>query len=229
MKKIAVLIAAALTLVPALAQSPSAGIPPKGLPVKPRLPLVPMAHKPLVFSNGQVLTRADKAQFLASARLAFTAREPGSSASPTTAPGAAETRSIPATETITVAEPTAASGFSLVAEDPYVWDPAHNALMMNPLGTAQQSYLGIYVEVAPNTLYVLTFQVNSNSASQFVIATAPTGTPVGAQTAETVNAPKGDGGFAYAFDATASGGVWIWVSAKTLWSFQSVQLTTMPM
>jgi hypothetical protein len=229
MKKIAVLIAAAVTLVPALAQSPSTGIPSKGLPVKPSQPLVPMAHQPLVFSNGHVLSRVDKSQFLASARQAFTAPEPGSSASATTAPGAMETRSIPATETITVAEPSAASGFSLVAEDPYVWDPAHNALKMNPLGTAQQSYLGIYVEVAPNTIYVLTFQVKSDSASQFVIATAPTGTPVGAQAAETVKAPQGDAGFAYAFDASASGGVWIWVSAKTVWSFQSVQLTPMPM
>jgi hypothetical protein len=229
MKKIAVLIAAAVTLVPALAQSQSTGIPSKGIPVKPRLPLVPMAHQPLVFSNGHTLSRADKSQFLASARQAFTAPESGSSARSATSSDAMTSRSIPATETITIAEPKAASGFSLVAEDPYVWDPAHNALMMNPLGTAQQSYLGIYVEVAPSTIYVLTFQVNANNASEFVIATAPTGTPVGARTAETVKAPQGDGGFAYAFDATASGGVWIWVSAKTLWSFQSVQLTAMPM
>ena len=228
MKRIAVLIAAALALVPAIAQSPSAGIPPKGVPVNPRLPLVPMAHTPMVFSNGHVLTRADKSQFLASARTAFTATDTGSSAGTSTAPGAMTSRSLPATETITVAEPTAASGFSLVAEDPHVWDPAHNRLVMNPLGTAQQSYLGIYVEVAPNTIYVLTFQVKSDSASQFVIATAPTRTPVRAQTAKTVNAPKGDGGFAYAFDASASGGVWIWVSAKTNWSFESVQLTPMP-
>jgi hypothetical protein len=229
MKKIAVLIAVAVTLVPALAQCQSAGIPSNGIPVKPRLPLVPMAHKPLVFSNGHVLTRADKSQFLASAREAFTTPAPGSSARSTTSSDAMTSRSMPATETITIAAPTAASGFSLVAEDPYVWDPAHNALMMNPLGTAQQSYLGIYVEVAPNNIYVLTFQVNSNNAGEFVIATAPTGTPVGARTAETVKAPQGDGGFAYAFDATASGGVWIWVSAKTLWSFQSVQLTALPM
>jgi hypothetical protein len=100
---------------------------------------------------------------------------------------------------------------------------------MNPLGTDQQSYLGIYVEVAPSTIYVLTFQVNSNSASEFVIATAPTKSPVGAHATETVKVPQGDGGFAYAFDAAASGGVWIWVSAKTVWSFQSVQLTPMPM
>jgi len=229
MKRIAVLIAAALALVPAIAQSPSAGIPPKGVPVNPRLPLVPMAHTPMVFSNGHVLTRADKSQFLASARTAFTATDTGSSAGTSTAPGAMTSRSLPATETITVAEPTAASGFSLVAEDPYVWDPVHKNLVMNPLGTAQQSYLGIYVEVAPNTIYVLTFQVKSDSASQFVIATAPTRTPVRAQTAKTVNAPKGDGGFAYAFDASASGGVWIWVSAKTMWSFGSVQLTSMPL
>jgi len=228
MKRIAVLIAAALTLFPAFAQSPSTGLPSKGIPVNPRLPLVPMAHTPMVFSNGHVLTRADKSQFLASARTAFTATDTGSSAGTSTAPGAMTSRSLPATETITVAEPTAASGFSLVAEDPYVWDPAHNVLVMNPLGTAQQSYLGIYVEVAPNTIYVLTFQVKSDSASQFVIATAPTRTPVRAQTAKTVNAPKGDGGFAYAFDASASGGVWIWVSAKTNWSFESVQLTPMP-
>jgi hypothetical protein len=229
MKKIALLIAAAVTLVPALAQSPSAGVPPKGLPVNPRLPLVPMAHKPLVYSNGHVLSRADKSQFLASARQAFTAPEPGSSASSTNAPGAMTSRSIPVTETITIAEPTAASGFSLVAEDPHVWDPAHNRLVMNPLGTDQQSYLGIYVEVAPSTIYVLTIQVNSNSASEFVIATAPTKSPVGAHAAEIVKVPQGDGGFAYAFDAAASGGVWIWVSAKTTWSFQSVQLTPMPM
>jgi len=217
-----------VTLVPALAQSPSAGLPPKGIPVKPSQPLVPMAHKPLVFSNGHVLSRADQSQFMASARLAFSAAATGSSAGPTTAPGAMTSRSLPTKETITVAEPTAASGFSLVAEDPYVWDPVHNNLVMNPLGTAKQSYLGIYVEVAPNTIYVLTFQVKSDSASQFVIATAPTRTPVRAQTAKTVNAPKGDGGFAYAFDASASGGVWIWVSAKTNWSFESVQLTPMP-
>jgi hypothetical protein len=229
MKKIAVLIAAAVTLVPALAQSPSVGIPPKGLPVTPSQPLVPMAHKPLVFSNGHALSRADKSQFLASARAAFTAPEPGSSAGPTTASGAMTSRSIPATETITIKEPSAASGFSLVAESPYVWDPAHNGLVMNPLGTPEQRYLGIYVEVEPSTIYVLTFQVKSNNASQFVIATAPTGTPVGAQTAEMVKAPQGDGGFAYAFDASASGGVWIWVSAKTMWSFESVQLTSMPM
>ncbi|MGD0348309.1 MAG: hypothetical protein ABSA85_16215 [Terracidiphilus sp.] len=229
MKKIAVLIAAAVTLVPALAQSPSAGLPPQGIPVKPRLPLVPMAHKPLVFSNGHVLSRADQSQFMASARLAFSAAATGSSAGPTTAPGAMTSRSLPTKETITVAEPTAASGFSLVAEDPYVWDPVHNNLVMNPLGTAKQSYLGIYVEVAPNTIYVLTFQINSDSASEFVIATAPTKSPVGAHAVETVKVPQGGGGFAYAFDASASGGVWIWVSAKTLWSFESVQLTPMPM
>jgi len=229
MKKIAVLIAAAVTLVPAFAQSQSTGLPANGIPVKPRLPLVATAHQPLVYSTGHVLSRADKSQFLASARQAFTAPEPGSSASSTTAPGAMTSRSMPATETITIAEPTAASGFSLVAEDPHVWDPAHNRLVMNPLGTDQQSYLGIYVEVAPSTIYVLTFQVNSNSASEFVIATAPTKSPVGAHTTETVKVPQGDGGFAYAFDAAASGGVWIWVSAKTVWSFQSVQLTPMPM
>ncbi|MGD0478653.1 MAG: hypothetical protein ABSA42_00700 [Terracidiphilus sp.] len=229
MKKIAVLIAAAVTLVPAFAQSPSTGLPSKGIPVSPRLALVPMAHKPLVFSPGHVLSRADKSQFLASARQAFTAPQSGSSASSTNAPSAMTSRSIPATETITIAEPSAASGFSMVAEDPHVWDPDHKRLVMNPLGTAQQSYLGIYVEVAPGTIYVLTFQVNSNSASEFVIATAPTKTPVGAHTTETVKVPQGDGGFAYAFDAAASGGVWIWVSAKTVWSFQSVQLTPMPM
>ena len=136
---------------------------------------------------------------------------------------------MPSTETITIAEPTAASGFSLVAEDPHIWDPDHKALVMNPLGTAEQSYLGIYVEVAPSTIYVLSFQVNANSPSEFVIATAPAKSPVGAHTTETVKVPQGDGGFAYAFDASASGGVWIWVSAKTVWSFQSVQLTPMPM
>lgn len=229
MKKIAVLIAAAVTLVPALAQSPPAGIPQKDVPVKPRLPLVPMAHKPLVYSTGHVLSRTDQSQFMASARLAFAGSDPESSAGRTSAPGAMTSRSIPVRETITVAEPTAASGFSMVAEDPYVWDPLHNVLVMNPLGTAQQSYLGIYVEVAPNTIYVLTFQVKSDSASQFVIATAPTRSPAKAQTAKTVNAPKGDGGFAYAFDAAASGSVWIWISAKTTWSFESVQLMPMPM
>ena len=235
MKKIAVLIAAAATVVlafaqrPAFAQSPSSGLPSKGIPVTPRLPLVPMAHKPLVYSTGHVLSRADKSKFLASARQAFTAPEPGSSASSESSPGAMTSRSMPATETITIAEPSAASGFSLVAEDPHVWDPAHNALAMNPLGTAQQSYLGIYVEVAPGNIYVLSFQVNSSSASEFVIANAPTKSAAGAHTAETVKVPQGDSGFAYAFDAAASGGVWIWVSAKTAWSFQSVQLTPMPM
>jgi hypothetical protein len=229
MKKIAVLIGAAAILVPALAQNSSSGIPPNGLPVKPSQPLVPLAHKPLVFSNGRVLTRADKSQFLASARQAFTAPDAGSSAGPSMAGSAMTSRSIPATETITIAEPAAASGFSLVAENPHVWDPAHNGLVMNPLGTAQQSYLGIYVEVEPNTIYVLTFQVKSTNAGEFLIATAPTGTPVGAQAAETVKAPQGDGGFAYAFDASATGGVWIWVSAKTMWSFGSVQLTSMPL
>jgi hypothetical protein len=233
MKKIAVLIAAA-TLVPALAQSPAfaqspSGLPSKGIPVTPRLPLVPMAHKPLVYSTGHVLSRADKSKFLASARQAFTAPGPGSSANSESSQSAMTSRSMPATETITIAEPSAASGFSLVAEDPHVWDPAHNALAMNPLGTAQQSYLGIYVEVAPRTIYVLNFTVNSNSPGEFVIATAPTKSPVGAHTTETVKVPQGDGGFAYAFDAASSGGVWIWVSAKTVWSFQSVQLTPMPM
>jgi hypothetical protein len=229
MKKIAVLIAAAVTLVPAFAQSPSAGVPATGLPVKPRLPLVPMAHKPMAFSNGHALSRADQSQFMASARLAFTAAASGSSAGPTMSPGAMSSRSLPTRETITVSEPTAASGFSMVAEDPYVWDPVHNDLMMNALGTAQQSYLGINVEVSPGTIYVLTFQVNSSSASEFLIASAPTKTPVGAHAVETVKVPQGAGGFAYAFDAAASGSVWIWVSAKTTWSFQSVQLMPMPM
>jgi len=229
MKRIAVLIAAAVTLVPAFAQSQSTGLPSNGIPVKPRLPLVSTAHKPLVYSPGHVLTRADKSQFLASARQAFTASDSGSSAGPTGSSSALTSRSMPSTETITIAEPTAASGFSLVAEDPHVWDPDHKALVMNPLGTAEQSYLGIYVEVAPSTIYVLTFQVNANSPSEFVIATAPAKSPVGAHTTETVKVPQGDGGFAYAFDASASGGVWIWVSAKTVWSFQSVQLTPMPM
>lgn len=229
MKKIAVLIAAAVTLVPALAQSPSAGIPQKDVPVKPRLPLVPLAHKPLVYSTGHVLSRTDQSQFMASARLAFAGSDPESSAGRTSAPGAMTSRSIPVRETITVAEPTAASGFSLIAEDPYVWDPVHKGLVMNPLGTPHQSYLGINVEVAPNTIYVLTFQVNSSSASEFVIATAPAKTPVGAHPAETVKVPQGDGGFAYAFDAAASGSVWIWISAKTTWSFESVQLMPMPM
>lgn len=229
MMKIAVLVAAAVALVPAFAQSPSAGLPSKGIPVRTRLPLVPMAHKPLVYSTGHVLSRADKSQFLASARQAFTAPQSGDSASSETTPSAMTSRSIPATETITMAEPAAASGFSLVAEDPHVWDPARNSLVMNPLGTADQSYLGIYVEVSPGTIYVLAFQVNANSGSEFVIATAPTKSPVGAHTTETVKVPQGDTGFAYAFDAAASGGVWIWVSAKTVWSFQSVQLTPMPM
>lgn len=229
MKRIAVLIAAAVTLVPAFAQSQSTGLPSKGIPVQPRLPLVPMAHKPMVYSSGHVLSRADKSQFVASARQAFTAPVPGSSANSMTSQSAMTSRSLPATETITIADPSAASGFSLVAEDPHVWDPAHNALMMNALGTAQQSYLGIYVEVAPRTIYVLTFQVKSNSPSEFVIATAPAKSPVGAHTTETVKVAPGDGGFAYAFDAAASGGVWIWVSAKTAWSFQSVQLTPTPM
>ena len=229
MKKIAVLIAAAVTLVPAFAQSQSTGLPSKGIPVQPRLPLVPMAHKPLVYSNGHVLSRADRSQFLTSARQAFSAPVSGSSASSSNSPSAMTSRSLPSTETITIAEPTAPSGFSLVAEDPHVWDPDHKGLVMNPLGTAQQSYLGIYVEVAPRTIYVLNFQVNSNSPSEFVIATAPAKSPVGAHTTETVKVPQGDGGFAYAFDAAASGGVWIWVSAKTVWSFQSVQLTPMPM
>ncbi|HKN20686.1 MAG TPA: hypothetical protein VJX73_04685 [Terracidiphilus sp.] len=229
MKKIAVLIAAAVTLVPAFAQSQSTGLPASGIPVKPRLPLVSTAHKPLVFSPGHVLTRSDKSQFLASARQAFSAQETGSSAGSMSTPSAMTSRSLPATETITIAEPTAASGFSLVAVDPHVWDPDHKGLVMNPLGAARQSYLGIYVEVAPSTIYVLTFQVNSNSASEFVIATAPAKSPVGAHTIETVKIPQGDGGFAYAFDAAGSGGVWIWVSAKTVWSFQSVQLTPMPM
>jgi hypothetical protein len=229
MKNFAVLIAAAVTLVPAFAQSQSAGIPSNGIPVKPRLPLVPLAHKPLVYSTGHVLSRADKSQFLASARQAFSSQQSGSSASSTASPSAMTSRSIPANETITMADPAAASGFSLVAEDPHVWDPAHNSLMMSPLGTPEQSYLGIYVEVAPGTIYVLTFQVNAKSASQFVIATAPAKTPVGAHATETVKVPEGDSGFAYAFDASASGGVWIWVSAKTAWSFQSVQLTPMPM
>jgi hypothetical protein len=44
-----------------------------------------------------------------------------------------------------------------------------------------------------------------------------------------VKVPQGDGGFAYAFDAAASGSVWIWISAKTTWSFESVQLMPMPM
>jgi hypothetical protein len=228
MKKIAVLIVAAVTLIPAFAQGQS-GLPSSGIPVKPRLPLVPTAHKPLVYSPGHALTRADKSQFLTSARQAFTAQAPGSSASTTGVPGAMTSRSMPSTETITIAEPTAASGFSLVAEDPHVWDPDHKALVMNPLGTAQQSYLGIYVEVAPSTIYVLTFQVSSKSATEFVIATAPTKSPVGAHTTQTVKVPQGDGGFGYAFDAAGSGGVWIWVSAKTAWSFQSVQLTPMPM
>jgi hypothetical protein len=229
MKKIAVLIAAAVTLVPAFARSQSTGLPPKGIPVQPRLPLVPLAHKPMVYSNGHVLSRADKSQFLTAARQAFTADAPGSTASSMTSPSAMTSRSLPATETITIAEPTAPSGFSLVAEDPHVWDPDHKGLVMNPLGTAQQSYLGIYVEVAPRTIYVLNFTVNSNSPGEFVIATAPTKSPVGAHTTETVKVPQGDGGFAYAFDAASSGGVWIWVSAKTVWSFQSVQLTPMPM
>ncbi len=229
MKKIAVMIAAAVTLVPALAQGQTAGIPSNGLPVRPRLPLVSTAHAPLVSSTGETPTRADKAEFMASARRAFTASDTASSAGPSGMSDAMESRGIPATETITVAEPSAASGFSMVAENPYIWDPDRNALVMNPLGTAQQSYLGLYVEVAPNTIYVLTFKVRSNSAGDFVIATAPTRTPVGAQTAKTVTVPLGDGGFLYAFDATASGGVWIWVSAKVKWSFESVQLTPMPM
>lgn len=229
MKKIAVLIAAAVTLVPALAQSPSAGIPAKGVPVQPSAPLVSPAHKPMVFSNGHALSRADQAQFMTSARAAFTAQDRGSSAGATNSPGAMTSRSMPVRETITISDPTAASGFSLVAEDPYVWDPVHKKLVMNALGTAQQSYLGINVEVEPNTIYVLTFQVNADSASEFVIATAPAKMPAGAHTVETVKVPQGDGGFAYAFDAAASGSVWIWISAKTTWSFQSVQLMPMPM
>jgi len=62
-----------------------------------------------------------------------------------------------------------------------------------------------------------------------VIAAAPTKSPVGAHAVETVKVAQGDGGFAYAFDAAASGSVWIWVSAKTTWSFESVQLSPMPM
>jgi hypothetical protein len=188
-----------------------------------------MAHKPLVFSNGHTLSRAEQAQFTASARLAFTAAEPGSSAGPESSPGAMTSRSIPMRETISVSDPTAASGFSMVAEDPYVWDPVHKVLVMNPLGSPQQSYLGINVEVSPRTIYVLTFQIKSDSASEFVIAAAPTKSPVGAHAVETVKVAQGDGGFAYAFDAAASGSVWIWVSAKTTWSFESVQLSPMPM
>ena len=229
MKRIAAFVAAGVILIPTFAQSPSGGIPAKGLPVHTRSPLVPMAHKPMVFANGHPLSRADQAQFSASARQAFTAGEPGSSAGAESAPGAMTSRSIPVRETITISDPTAASGFSLVAENPYVWDPVHKSLVMSPLGTPQQSYLGINVEVQPHTLYVLTFQVNSDSASEFVIAAAPTKSPEGAHGVEIVKVPQGDGGFAYAFDAAASGSVWIWVSAKTQWSFQSVQLMPMPL
>ena len=106
------------------------------------------------------------------------------------------------------------------------WDPDNNGLELFP---GPQGYMGFDAVVAANNLYVLTFQVYSDCPATFTISTAPLGTGPATNTAETVNVAQGKTGFAYAFDAAASGGIWIQVSSSCAWEFQSAELTTTAM
>jgi len=224
MKKVAVLLSAAMVLTSAFGQRP--GITLKGVPTRSKPPIVRMAHRPLVLSKGRVLTPADKAQFIASARMAFKTPAPGSPPKPMTA---APANSGPTTQTITVAQPTSGGSFTMAAYNVGEWDPDNAGLLLNMMFEPNKSFLGFNVVAAPNNLYVLSFQVYSYCPAQFAIATAPDGTGPAAQPTETVSVAQGTSGFAYAFDATAAGGIWIQVSANCPWEFQSAELTTTPM
>jgi len=223
MKKLAAMLSTAMALTSAFGQRPAITL--KGVPTRPKPPIVRMAHRPLVLSKGRVLTPADKAQFIASARLAFKASAPKGSARPMTSPA----NSGPSTETITVSQPTSAGILTMAAYNVGEWDPDDAGLLLNLMVPPNQSYLGFNVTAAPNNMYMLSFQVHSYCPAQFAIATAPDGSAVGVQPTETVSVAQGTSGFAYAFDATTAGGIWIQVSANCPWEFQSAELTTTPM
>jgi len=224
MKRLAILISVLGVLSPAFGQSP-ARITLKGVPTRPMPPIVRMAHKPLVLSKGRVLTPADKAQLIASARLAFAA--PKRSAKPMSSPAPAANPG-PATQTISVAQPSGTATFTMAAYNVGEWDPTNEGLLLNMMIAPNQSFLGFNVTASPNNLYVLSFQVYSYCPAQFSISTAPDGTVIGGQPTETVSVAQGTSGFAYAFDATAAGGIWIQVAANCPWEFQSAELTTTP-
>ena len=226
MKKLALVLSAVMIVASAAGQRPTITL--KGVPTRPKPPIVRMAHKPLILSKGGVPTPAEKAQFIASARAAFKTPAPGSSAKPMATPAPATSNGT-TTETITVAQPTGSGDFTMAAYNVGEWDPDNAGLLLNLMFAPNQSNLGFNVNATANNLYVLTFKVYTYGPSQFSITTAPDGTAVGAQPTETVNVPQGTTGFAYAFDAASTGGIWIQVSSNGIWEFQSAELTTAPM
>jgi hypothetical protein len=106
------------------------------------------------------------------------------------------------------------------------WDPSDANLLLNQFTPTDKSYLGFNVTATANNVYLLSFQVQSFCPAQFAISTTPDGTVVGGQPTEMVNVAQGQSGFAYAFDATTTGGIWIQVASNCGWTFQSAELTT---
>jgi len=109
------------------------------------------------------------------------------------------------------------------------WDPSDAGLEMNQMTPSIQSFLGFNVTAMAGNVYLLSLQVFSNCPAQFAFTTAPDGTVVGGQPAETVSVPRGTSGIGYVFDATTTGGIWIQVSSSCGWSFLSAELTTTPL
>ncbi len=225
MKAIYVLPATAALVLCAFAQNPNGlrRATPSEIQAQFRARSVRMAHKPLVLSKGRILTAADKQQFIASAKLAFS--KPGAvpTATGARAPRPAVTSSgsnTPTTTTLTVAQPSVGNVFMDVFSAA-AWQTNVAELQM---AAGPSSNIYFTLPSAPGALNVLVFQIYSWSPAQFTIANMND-----SQTNETANVPAGVSEFAYAFDTTDTGVAIINVYSNQIWMFQSATVTTTPM
>jgi hypothetical protein len=219
MNRICALIAFAALVSPAFAQNMSVKRPvAQGIHPKPKLMLVPIAHKPLVLTKGRPLTAGDRNEFIASARLSF--------AKPGAKPRVMTANTSPAVMTINPDQMTTPGGFLAAGYDVAEWDPADGAVLMTQ---GPESMIEFVAPVTTNNLYVLTVTVNTYCAAQFTIAPAPNEQAVVSSPPSVVSVSAGKTGFAYAFDANQAGSIAINVSSNCNWEFLSAELATTPM
>jgi hypothetical protein len=219
MKKLTALLVAVALISPAFAQKLTF----QGTHPRPKLAIVAPASKPVLLHTGKPITADEKKQLLTSATKAYAAQFPKAKFKmPVT---------LPATPPMLTPDNMVLNGVGYgMAVLPTVVDYYNGYIAFNPGVSGSNNSLILFINVQPNTAYLIIPKVFSSSTENPQITISAFLGTGGTPTNQTFTGSMGNNEFAYAFTSNSSGYVQLdlW-SPNSSWNFLSCEITATPM
>jgi hypothetical protein len=220
MKKLSALFVAVALFAPSFAQKVTLS---PGTHPRPKATIVAPAITPILLHTGKPITADEKKQLLASAIKAYAAQVPKAKFKMPV--------SLPTTPPLLTTDNMVLNGVGYgMANQPSVVDYYNGYIAFNPGVSGSYNSLILFINVQPNTAYLIIPKVFSPSTENPQITISAFLGTGGTPTNQTFTGSMGNNEFAYAFTSNSSGYVQLQIwSPNSFWNFLSCEITATPM